>query len=202
MKRVNSKLTAIISFCIFALLAVGCQAENASSTSTTKNTMVTLKTSAGDITLELNAEKAPITVKNFLSYVESGHYNGVVFHRVIPNFMIQGGGFEPGMKQKPTGTPIQNEANNGLLNEKYSVAMARTSEQNSAIAHFFINTKDNDFLNFSSETTQGWGYAVFAKVVDGHDVVDAIEQVATGNVGPFGDVPLEDVVIESVVIND
>ncbi|WP_113954928.1 peptidylprolyl isomerase [Arenicella xantha] len=164
--------------------------------------MVTLKTSAGDITLELNAEKAPASVANFLAYAKAGHYDGVIFHRVIPNFMIQGGGFEPGMRQKPTNAPIKNEANNGLLNEKYTVAMARTGDPHSASAQFFINTKDNDFLNFSSETSQGWGYAVFGKVVAGQEVVDAIELVQTGRSGQFADVPVEDVVIQSVEISE
>ncbi|MBX2847687.1 MAG: peptidyl-prolyl cis-trans isomerase [Acidiferrobacterales bacterium] len=162
--------------------------------------MVNIKTNHGDITLELDAENAPLTVQNFLSYVENGHYNGTIFHRVINNFMIQGGGFEPGMQQKEVGAPIPNEANNGLTNDIYTVAMARTSDPHSATAQFFINVKDNDFLNFSSETQQGWGYAVFAKVTDGTDVVDKIKAVETGQNGPFGDVPVEDVVIESVSV--
>lgn len=164
--------------------------------------MVTLKTSAGDIELALNAEKAPKSVENFLAYAKSGHYDGTIFHRVIKGFMIQGGGFEPGMNQKGTLAPIVNEANNGLENTKYTVAMARTNDPHSATAQFFINAKDNDFLNFSSETTRGWGYAVFGEVVSGQDVVDAIEGVATGQAGPYGDVPLEDVVIQSVEIAD
>ena len=172
------------------------------STTETSNKMVTLKTSAGDIELELNAEKAPITVENFLTYARDGHYNGVIFHRVIEGFMIQGGGFEPGMKEKATRGSIQNEANNGLNNDKYSIAMARTPDPHSASAQFFINTKDNDFLNFSSETSRGWGYAVFGKVTAGHEVVDAIEKVATGRTGGYADVPVEDVVIESVVVAD
>ena len=151
--------------------------------------MVTLKTSAGDITLELNAEKAPASVANFLAYAKAGHYNGVIFHRVIPNFMIQGGGFEPGMQQKPTNAPIKNEANNGLLNDKYTVAMARTGDPHSASAQFFINTKDNDFLNFSSETSQGWGYAVFGKVVAGQEIVEDRRPgqcLRRRHQGPFG----------------
>ncbi|RZI81001.1 MAG: peptidyl-prolyl cis-trans isomerase [Rubrivivax sp.] len=156
---------------------------------------VELQTSAGVIRLELDDEKAPTTVENFLNYVNAGHYDGTVFHRVIKGFMIQGGGFEPGLKQKSTQAPIKNEANNGLKNDKYTVAMARTSDPHSASAQFFINGTDNDFLNFKSESGSGWGYAVFGKVVEGQDVVDQIEKVKTGNKGGHGDVPLEDVVI-------
>ena len=139
---------------------------------------VDLETSAGTIRVELDDEKAPETVKNFLTNVENGHYDGTVFHRVIKGFMVQGGGFEPGMSQKPTGSTIKNEANNGLKNDKYTLAMARTSAPHSATAQFFINAADNDFLNFKSETPQGWGYAVFGRVVSGNDVVDKIEGVA------------------------
>ena len=139
---------------------------------------VDLETSAGTIRVELDDEKAPETVKNFLTNVENGHYDGTVFHRVIKGFMVQGGGFEPGMSQKPTGSTIQNEASNGLKNDKYTLAMARTSAPHSATAQFFINAADNEFLNFKSETPQGWGYAVFGRVVSGQDVVDAIEQRA------------------------
>ncbi len=171
------------------------------STSTQEiHTMVTIKTSMGDIELSLDAENAPKTVENFLSYVSDQHYNGTIFHRVIKGFMIQGGGFEPGMSQKPTKAPVQNEANNGLKNDKYTIAMARTNDPHSATSQFFINAKDNDFLNFSSETPSGWGYTVFGKVTKGQEVIDAIEGVSTGNVGPFGDVPREDVVIESVEV--
>lgn len=162
--------------------------------------MVILKTSKGDIEVALNSEKAPESVANFLAYAKDKHYDGTIFHRVIGNFMIQGGGFAPGMQQKPTKAPIVNEANNGLKNDKYTLAMARTQDPHSATAQFFINTKDNDFLNFSSETTNGWGYAVFGEVTKGKDVVDAIESVKTGNFGPFGDVPKEDVIIESVEV--
>ncbi|RYX90810.1 MAG: peptidyl-prolyl cis-trans isomerase [Comamonadaceae bacterium] len=154
----------------------------------------------GVITLELDAEKAPKTVENFLAYVKTGHYNNTIFHRVIPGFMVQGGGFEPGMKQKPTGATIENEANNGLKNSKYTVAMARTQAPHSASAQFFINASDNAFLNHTAPSMQGWGYAVFGKVVDGADVVDKIEGVKTGNKGGHGDVPNEDVVIEKAVI--
>jgi peptidyl-prolyl cis-trans isomerase B (cyclophilin B) len=161
---------------------------------------IELQTTKGNIRLELDDAKAPATVANFVSYVEKGHYDGTVFHRVIKGFMIQGGGFEPGMSQKPTDAPIQNEANNGLKNNHYTVAMARTSAPHSASAQFFINTTDNDFLNFKSESPNGWGYAVFGKVVSGQEVVDAIEGVKTGNRGGHGDVPLEDVVITKAVV--
>jgi peptidyl-prolyl cis-trans isomerase B (cyclophilin B) len=161
---------------------------------------VELQTNHGTIRVELDDAKAPKTVANFLSYVEKGHYSGTVFHRVIKGFMVQGGGFEPGMKQKPTVEPIQNEANNGLKNDHYTLAMARTSAPHSASAQFFINTTDNDFLNFKSESASGWGYAVFGKVVAGKEVVDAIEGVKTGNKGGHGDVPLEDVVITQATV--
>ena len=157
--------------------------------------VIKLQTSLGDIVLELDAEKAPVTVENFVRYVKDGHYDGTIFHRVIPNFMIQGGGFDADMKQKETRAPIKNEADNGLKNDKYTIAMARTPDPHSASAQFFINVKDNDFLNFSAPTANGWGYAVFGKVTDGFDVVDAIAKVKTGNRGPHGDVPLEPVVI-------
>ncbi len=156
---------------------------------------VELQTSQGTIRIELDDVKAPKTVANFLEYVKAGHYDGTVFHRVIKGFMIQGGGFEAGMKQKPTRDPIENEANNGLKNDKYTLAMARTSAPHSASAQFFINSTNNDFLNFKSESAQGWGYAVFGKVVAGTEVVDAIEKVRTGRKGCHDDVPLEDVTI-------
>ena len=161
---------------------------------------VDLETSAGSIRVELDDEKAPETVKNFLTNVENGHFDGTVFHRVIKGFMIQGGGFEPGMKQKPTGSTIRNEASNGLKNAKYTLAMARTSEPHSATAQFFINAADNEFLNFKSETAQGWGYAVFGRVVSGQDVVDQIERVRTGNRGGHADVPLDDVTITRATV--
>ena len=161
---------------------------------------VELETSKGNIRLELDDEKAPETVKNFITNVENGHYDGTVFHRVMKGFMIQGGGFEPGMQQKPTGSPIRNEASNGLKNERYSVAMARTSDPHSATAQFFINATDNDFLNFKSQTQQGWGYTVFGKVVSGTEVVDAIEQVRTGNRSGHSDVPLDDVTITRATV--
>ena len=153
----------------------------------------------GVITLELDAAKAPKSVANFLAYVKKGHYDNTVFHRVIPGFMVQGGGFEPGMKQKPTDAPVENEANNGLKNNKYTVAMARTQVPHSASAQFFVNVADNDFLNHTAPSVQGWGYAVFGKVVAGTDVVDRIAAVKTGNKGGHGDVPNTDVVIEKAV---
>lgn len=156
-------------------------------------------TNMGVITLELDAEKAPLSTANFLSYVNKGHYNNTVFHRVIPGFMVQGGGFEPGMNQKSTDQPINNEANNGLKNEQYTVAMARTSDPHSATAQFFINVANNGFLNHTAPSAQGWGYAVFGKVVSGSDIVKKIEDVATGRKGFHDDVPKEDVVIEKAV---
>ncbi|MFD8993861.1 peptidylprolyl isomerase [Streptomyces abikoensis] len=158
---------------------------------------VRLKTNHGDIVLELNEEKAPKTVENFLAYVDKGHYDGTIFHRVIPGFMVQGGGFKPGMDQKPTDAPIDNEADNGLKNTAYTVAMARTNDPHSATAQFFINVNDNDFLNFTSKSPNGWGYAVFGQVVEGQDVVDKIKAVKTGTRGFHQDVPKDDVVIES-----
>lgn len=160
---------------------------------------VELHTSAGLITVSLDDEKAPVTVENFLSYVREGHYDGTIFHRVIKGFMIQGGGFEAGMKQKNTREPITNEANNGLKNNKYTLAMARTNAPHSASAQFFINATDNDFLNFKSESDSGWGYAVFGEVTAGQDVVDAIEKVKTGRKGFHDDVPVDDVTIIKAV---
>ncbi len=157
---------------------------------------VKLTTNHGDITLQLDAEKAPKTVANFLAYVEAGHYDGTVFHRVIKNFMIQGGGFAVGMDQKETNAPVENEAANGLKNKRGSIAMARTNDPHSATAQFFINTVDNDFLDFKSPMGQGWGYCVFGEVVEGLDTVDKIRAVATGNKGFHQDVPKEDVIIE------
>ena len=158
--------------------------------------MVVLKTNHGDIKIDLDAENAPSTVANFLQYVRDGHYDNTVFHRVIDGFMIQGGGMEPGMKQKPTRGPIANEATNGIKNKKYSVAMARTSEPHSATAQFFINVADNDFLDHKGPSPQGWGYAVFGKVVEGQDVVDKIKGVATARSGHHENVPTSDVVIQ------
>lgn len=164
--------------------------------------MVILKTNYGDISIELDFDKAPKTAENFVQYVKDGFYDGTIFHRVIDNFMIQGGGFEPGMKQKPTGDPIENEADNGLSNDAGTIAMARTMDPHSATAQFFINVKDNDFLNHSAKTAQGWGYAVFGKVTDGMDVINKIKAVATTMAAGHQDVPAEDVVIESAVVSE
>ena len=163
-----------------------------------KNPVVTMSTNMGDIRVELNAEKAPITTGNFLDYVSDGFYDGLIFHRVIPGFMIQGGGFDSQMQQKKTRSPIKNEASNGLKNASGTIAMARTNVVDSATAQFFINVKDNDFLNHTSSSSDGFGYAVFGQVVEGMDVVRAIEKVKTGNRGMHQDVPVETVVIQSV----
>lgn len=160
--------------------------------------MIRFTTNMGVFDVELNEAAAPKTCENFLSYVRSGFYNGTIFHRVISGFMIQGGGFEPGLKQKQTKAPIENEANNGLKNDKYTIAMARTNEPHSATSQFFINVADNDFLNHTSPTYRGWGYAVFGKVVSGTDVIDAIARVRTASRSWYGDVPVEDVVMEKV----
>ncbi|MEI7969235.1 MAG: peptidylprolyl isomerase [Betaproteobacteria bacterium] len=164
--------------------------------------MVNLKTSLGTISLELDAARAPVTVENFLEYAKSGHYDNTIFHRVIDGFMIQGGGFSPGMRQKPTRATIRNEADNGLKNTIYTVAMARTPDPHSASSQFFINVADNGFLDFRAPTPQEYGYCVFGKVVDGQDVVDRIRKVTTGTRGMHGDVPAEDVVILSAEIVD
>jgi len=161
---------------------------------------VELQTSKGNIKIELDEAKAPESVRNFVEHVKRGHYDGTVFHRVIKGFMIQGGGFEPGMKQKATGQPIRNEANNGLKNARYTLAMARTSDPHSATAQFFINAADNAFLDHKSESSQGWGYAVFGRVIEGEDVVDSIEKVQTGSKSGHGDVPLEDVTIQRATV--
>lgn len=162
--------------------------------------MIKLTTNHGVITLNLDAEKAPKTVANFIAYVEAGHYDNTIFHRVIKNFMIQGGGMEPGMKQKDCQAPIENEAANGLKNKRGTIAMARTNDPHSATAQFFINTVDNDFLDFKSPSGQGWGYCVFGEVIEGMDVVDKIRAVKTGNKGFHQDVPTEDVIIEKAEI--
>jgi peptidyl-prolyl cis-trans isomerase B (cyclophilin B) len=162
--------------------------------------MVKLHTSKGVITLELDAEKAPVTVENFLQYVRDGFYDGTIFHRVIDGFMIQGGGFEPGMSQKPTRAPVKNEAANGLKNDAYTIAMARTSVPDSATAQFFINVANNSFLNFTAPTPQGYGYAVFGKVTEGKEVVDAIKKIRTGSRAGHQDVPAEDIIITKAEI--
>lgn len=187
--------------------AASAQPATPSSSSTTEGTSVMstsprvkLQTNQGEMIITLDAEKAPKTVENFLNYVKSGFYNGTVFHRVIDGFMVQGGGFEAGLKQKPTQAPIENEANNGLKNDKYTLAMARTSDPHSATAQFFINVSNNDFLNFTAPTPNGWGYAVFGKVTEGTDVVDKIKGVKTGNSGFHQNVPTEDVIIEKAEV--
>ena len=187
----------VLAFLLVGLCVLPAQAASTPETTTPatkgKMKMVKLHTNLGIITLQLDAEKAPVTVQNFLDYVNSGFYSNTVFHRVIPNFMIQGGGFEKGMKQKPTNAPIKNEAANGLKNEIYSIAMARTGDPQSATAQFFINTKNNSFLDYPGQ--DGWGYCVFGTVVEGKEVVDAIGKVKTGSSGMFQDVPKEEVII-------
>lgn len=205
MHTLNFNALKWVKFSLLSLVLAVTPVMAASSNSNQGKTMSTnpqvqLNTNQGVILIELDAEKAPKTVENFLTYVKEGFYDGTIFHRVINNFMIQGGGFEPGMKQKETHEPVENEANNGLKNDRYSLAMARTPDPHSATAQFFINVNDNDFLNFTSPTSQGWGYAVFGKVVEGTEIVDAIKQVKTGSKGFHQDVPAEDVVIESAVI--
>jgi peptidyl-prolyl cis-trans isomerase B (cyclophilin B) len=162
--------------------------------------MIKLHTNHGIISLELDSEKAPLTAQNFIDYVNSGHYDNTIFHRVIDGFMIQGGGFEPGMKEKQARAPIQNEAANGLKNEKYTVAMARTSDVHSASAQFFINVADNNFLNYTASTSQGFGYCVFGKVTEGKDVVDQIKKVKTADRSGHQNVPLEDVVVQKAEV--
>jgi peptidyl-prolyl cis-trans isomerase B (cyclophilin B) len=165
--------------------------------------LVTISPSAGDIHLELDAENAPITVANFLQLAKDGYYNGTIFHRIIDGFMVQGGGLDENMAPKPTGTePIQNEANNGLKNDRGTLAMARTMDPHSATGQFFINHKDNDFLNHTSETSQGWGYAVFGSVIDGMDIVDQIALSTTSTVGGYADAPLEPTIINSVTVSE
>lgn len=165
-----------------------------------KNPVVKLETSLGDIYVRLDNRKAPITTANFIQYVKSGHYDGVIFHRVIKNFMIQGGGLGPDMKEKRASAPIRNEANNGLKNKKYTISMARTSDPHSASAQFFINTHDNDFLDFKAETPEGWGYAVFGKVIKGEEVVDSIEKAAVTSKNGHENVPMEPIVIKKAVV--
>lgn len=200
------RLTAC-TIALAAMLPAGAGAQPANSPPTSKGTSsmstnprVKLHTNQGDIVITLNAEKAPKSVENFVAYTKDGFYDGTVFHRVIDGFMIQGGGFEPGMKQKPTKAPIENEANNGLKNDKYTLAMARTSDPHSATAQFFINVSDNDFLNFTAPTPNGWGYAVFGVVTEGTEVVDKIKNVKTGNRGFHQNVPTEDVIIEKAEV--
>lgn len=182
-------MKSLITLIFLSLISFNTYAENA------MNPKVKLTTSMGDIVLELDAEKAPATVENFVNYVKNGHYDGLIFHRIIGGFMVQGGGMEPGMKERANLSPIENEADNGLKNDKGTIAMARTNDPHSATSQFFLNLSDNDFLNHTGKDVRGWGYAVFGKVVEGIDVVDAMGAVATGNKAGHGDVPLEDVVV-------
>lgn len=179
-----------------SLLCLGLLFSFSTSLFAQKNPVVQLDTSKGTIKIELYPDKAPETVKNFLSYVEKKHYDGTIFHRVIPTFMIQGGGFGQGMKEKDTGSPIKNESANGLSNARGTIAMARTGQPHSATAQFFINVRDNNMLD-KEKSRDGWGYCVFGKVIEGMDTVDKIKGVSTGQVGPHGDVPLEDIVIKT-----
>jgi cyclophilin family peptidyl-prolyl cis-trans isomerase len=194
MKRITYIMITVLVFVIALVVVVNLKGAG------TMPDKVLIKTSMGDITLELYPDKAPITVKNFLDYVKEGFYNGTIFHRVIDGFMIQGGGFEPGMIQKKTNPPIKNEADNGLSNLRGTIAMARTQVIDSATSQFFINLKDNTFLDYRDDTPQGYGYCVFGKVIKGMDVVDKIAKVKTHSVGYYQDVPVEDVVIEKVEI--
>ena len=196
-KFINSRAAAFLSAVILVLASIGVATANSGD-----KVMVEMHTSKGLITLELDAEKAPVTVANFIEYVNSGHFDGTIFHRVIPGFVIQGGGLESGMKEKPTQAPIENEADNGLKNVTGSICMARTNDPHSATSQFFINLKDNQFLDHTEKSPQGWGYAVFGQVTGGMDVVEAIAAVQTGNAGLHQDVPVEDIVVEKVTITD
>ena len=196
-KFINSRAATFLSAVSLLLASIGVATAHSGD-----KVMVEMHTSKGLITLELDAEKAPVTVANFIEYVNSGHFDGTIFHRVIPGFVIQGGGLESGMKEKPTQAPIENEADNGLKNVTGSICMARTNDPHSATSQFFINLKDNQFLDHSEKSPQGWGYAVFGQVTDGMDVVEAIAAVQTGNAGGHQDVPVEDIVVEKVTITD
>ena len=196
-KFFNSRAAAFLSAVSLVLASIGVATANSGD-----KVMVEMHTSKGLITLELDAEKAPVTVANFIEYVKSGHFDGTIFHRVIPGFVIQGGGLESGMKEKPTQAPIENEADNGLKNVTGSICMARTNDPHSATSQFFINLKDNQFLDHTEKSPQGWGYAVFGQVTGGMDVVEAIAAVQTGNAGFHQDVPVEDIVVEKVTITD
>lgn len=196
MKKTIKKLVTIFLISLAFLAAETTKnIEQGSNTMTTTNPQVKMETSKGTMIIELYADKAPITVENFLAYVAEGYYDGLIFHRVIPNFMIQGGGFAPGLQQKETKGQIKNEAHNGLKNERGTLAMARTMVVDSATSQFFINSKDNAFLDYRSNNPQEYGYCVFGKVIEGTEVIDTISAVATGRVGPYSDVPAEDVVI-------
>jgi peptidyl-prolyl cis-trans isomerase B (cyclophilin B) len=196
-KFINSRAAAFLSAVILVLASIGVATANSGD-----KVMVEMHTSKGLITLKLDAEKAPVTVADFIEYVNSGHFDGTIFHRVIPGFVIQGGGLESGMKEKPTQAPIENEADNGLKNVTGSICMARTNDPHSATSQFFINLKDNQFLDHTEKSPQGWGYAVFGQVTGGMDVVEAIAAVQTGNAGFHQDVPVEDIVVEKVTITD
>lgn len=196
-KFINSRAAAFLSAVSLLLASIGVATAHSGD-----KVMVEMHTSKGLITLALDAEKAPVTVANFIDYVKSGHFDGTIFHRVIPGFVIQGGGMESGMKEKPTQKPIENEADNGLKNVTGSICMARTNDPHSATSQFFINLKDNQFLDHTEKSPQGWGYAVFGQVTDGMDVVEAIAAVQTGNAGFHQDVPVEDIVVEKVTITD
>jgi peptidyl-prolyl cis-trans isomerase B (cyclophilin B) len=194
-KPLSVVLAAILSLILFTTV----KGEKNMSTENSENPVVVIETNLGDISVELDAKNAPNTTANFLAYVDDGYFNDTIFHRVIPGFMIQGGGLTADMRDKPSNrAPIENEANNGLKNDRGTIAMARTNDPHSATSQFFINLKDNDFLNFRNESMQGWGYAVFGKVTDGMDVVDKIAAVPTGNKGGHQDVPLETVVIKTI----
>ncbi|MDR1777268.1 MAG: peptidyl-prolyl cis-trans isomerase [Desulfovibrio sp.] len=197
---VRGLLLCALLFFLSASSLPAAQNDAAAPPRATQAPVVKLATNKGDILVRLDERKAPISTANFIQYVKSGHYDGVIFHRVIKGFMIQGGGFTPEMKQKPTRVAIRNEANNGLKNVKYTIAMARTNDPHSATSQFFINTRDNAFLDFKSSTPQGWGYAVFGKVIKGQDVVDKIEAAATGKRGLFDDVPVSPVVINKAIL--
>lgn len=208
MKKTGFTLIIAFMMAISAAMNIACAATNQTTKQTkmgtasmaAPNITVEIKTNHGTIVLELNADKAPVTVENFVRYAKDGFYDGTIFHRVIPGFMIQGGGFKPDMSQKSPGKPIKNEADNGLKNDIGTIAMARTNDPHSATSQFFINTKNNASLNQTVPTGNGWGYCVFGKVTDGLDVVKAIEGVKTGSKGGHADVPLEDVIIENVTI--
>ena len=192
----------VITACLAVIACKPSQNTDKDMKTKTENAIVKLKTSEGDITIELNADKAPITAENFLKYVEEGFYDDTIFHRVIPNFMIQGGGFTADMGQKQTHPNIKNEADNGLKNERGTIAMARTSDPDSASSQFFINLKDNDFLNFKDKSTQGWGYCVFGKVISGMEIVDKIATVKTGSSKGHQDVPTRTITIEKATIEN
>jgi peptidyl-prolyl cis-trans isomerase B (cyclophilin B) len=197
----NLTLTGLLPlFCLAAHAAPPSTSNQKQGVTMTTNPRVKMTTSQGDIIISLDAAKAPKTVANFLAYVNDGFFDGTIFHRVIDGFMIQGGGFEPGLKQKPTKATVENEANNGLKNNKYTLAMARTQDPHSATAQFFINVANNDFLNHTAPTAQGWGYAVFGEVVEGKDVVDKMKGVATGNSGMHQNVPTTDVLITKAAV--